>query len=582
MIDYIYKFYLILNFRQKLLFCFVIILGFIGSFLEIVSLALFLPLIAMMINYNNNNSLGESLNFIRNVNNYFNIDITEDSFSYIIVILLLIFIFKAFFFCVLNFFNLKFINNVNYNISSKIFRNYLHQDYNFFIKNNSSKLINNLTTEVGNFIYLFLTSLINIINETLIIAGISLILFILNPTGFFLVVTCFFLIALFFLFITKNLLKESSKIRQHSQTKIIQYIQEGIRNIRDLKISGKEKYFENYFNNFLESFINSDYKVTFLRVIPKYFFELTGVIIFVIIYYFFKKFDLPRDQILIILSFFILASLKILPSINRLVNSFISFRYSYASIDTIFTEISLDYPKDYSNNNNLNLIYKKTINSSIKISNLSFNHIDSQKYLFKDLNLSISSNNVTGLTGISGSGKSTILNLITGLIKPELGSISFNEVDIYYDLRSYQSSIGFVQQFNYLIDSSIKKNIAFGIDDNKIDLKVVNYLIKELNLDDLINGFSKGIDEEVGELGEKLSGGQRQRIAIARALYNNPSIIIFDEATNSLDEENEDIILDFLFKLKNQKIIIISTHSQKILKKCDMIIEIQKDTVIQK
>jgi ABC-type bacteriocin/lantibiotic exporter with double-glycine peptidase domain len=230
----------------------------------------------------------------------------------------------------------------------------------------------------------------------------------------------------------------------------------------------------------------------------------------------------------------------------------------------------------------LNITYKKAANSSIKISNLSFNYIATQKYLFKDLNLSILSNNVTGLTGISGSGKSTMLNLITGLIKPDLGSISFNEIDIYYDLRSYQSSIGFVQQFNYLIDSSIKKNIAFGIDDNKIDLKVVNHLIKELNLEDLINGFSKGIDEEVGELGEKLSGGQRQRIAIARALYNNPSIIIFDEATNALDEENEDIILDFLFKLKNNKIIIISTHSQKILKKCDMLIEIQKDKVIQK
>lgn len=581
MIDYIYKFYLILNFRQKLLFSFVIILGFLGSFLEIVSLALFLPLIAIMINYNNN-SLGESFSFIRNVTNYFNIDITEDSFFYLIVILLLVFIFKTIFFCVLNFFNLKFINNVNYSISSKIFSNYLCQDYNFFIKNNSSKLINNLTTGVGNFIYLFLTSLINIINEILIIAGVSLILFVLNPAGFFLVVSCFLLIALFFLFTTKNLLKEWSETRQYSQTKIIQYIQEGIRNIRDLKISGKEKYFENYFNNFLVNFINSDYKVTFLRVIPKYFFELTGVIIFVIIYYFFKKFDLPRDQILIILSFFILASLKILPSVNRLVNSFISFRYSYASIDTIFTEISLDYPKNYSNNNSLNITYKKAANSSIKISNLSFNYIATQKYLFKDLNLSILSNNVTGLTGISGSGKSTMLNLITGLIKPDLGSISFNEIDIYYDLRSYQSSIGFVQQFNYLIDSSIKKNIAFGIDDNKIDLKVVNHLIKELNLEDLINGFSKGIDEEVGELGEKLSGGQRQRIAIARALYNNPSIIIFDEATNALDEENEDIILDFLFKLKNNKIIIISTHSQKILKKCDMLIEIQKDKVIQK
>jgi ABC-type multidrug transport system fused ATPase/permease subunit len=581
MIDYIYKFYLILNFKQKLLFSFVIILGFLGSFLEIVSLALFLPLIAMMINYNNN-SLGESLTFIRNVTNYFNIDITEDSFFYLIIILLLVFIFKTIFFCVLNFFNLKFINNVNYSISSKIFSNYLCQDYNFFIKNNSSKLINNLTTGVGNFIYLFLTSLINIINEILIIAGVSLILFVLNPAGFFLVVSCFLLIALFFLFTTKNLLKEWSETRQYSQTKIIQYIQEGIRNIRDLKISGKEKYFENYFNNFLVNFINSDYKVTFLRVIPKYFFELTGVIIFVIIYYFFKKFDLPRDQILIILSFFILASLKILPSVNRLVNSFISFRYSYASIDTIFTEISLDYPKNYSNNNSLNITYKKAANSSIKISNLSFNYIATQKYLFKDLNLSILSNNVTGLTGISGSGKSTMLNLITGLIKPDLGSISFNEIDIYYDLRSYQSSIGFVQQFNYLIDSSIKKNIAFGIDDNKIDLKVVNHLIKELNLEDLINGFSKGIDEEVGELGEKLSGGQRQRIAIARALYNNPSIIIFDEATNALDEENEDIILDFLFKLKNNKIIIISTHSQKILKKCDMLIEIQKDKVIQK
>jgi ABC-type bacteriocin/lantibiotic exporter with double-glycine peptidase domain len=242
----------------------------------------------------------------------------------------------------------------------------------------------------------------------------------------------------------------------------------------------------------------------------------------------------------------------------------------------------LDYPKNYSNNNSLDITYKKAANSSIKISNLSFNYIATQKYLFKDLNLSILSNNVTGLTGISGSGKSTMLNLITGLIKPDLGSISFNEIDIYYDLRSYQSSIGFVQQFNYLIDSSIKKNIAFGIDDNKIDLKVVNHLIKELNLEDLINGFSKGIDEEVGELGEKLSGGQRQRIAIARALYNNPSIIIFDEATNALDEENEDIILDFLFKLKNNKIIIISTHSQKILKKCDMLIEIQKDKVIQK
>ncbi len=412
--------------------------------------------------------------------------------------------------------------------------------------------------------------------EVLIVIGISIVLFIVEPLGFSVILILLGGSAFIFLKFIKKSLEKWGQQRNFHQTLAIQHIQQGLRNIKDVKILGKEIEFAEYFRFHMNKFSKIEANLLFLKHLPKHILELIGVVALVVAITIFIMMDYNLSSILITIGIFAAAALKILPSINRIINTFIMMRYSYVSINMTYRDLSLNYKKiETGKKENTKLKFKE----NIKLDKVSYKYPDNEKLILNNINLKIKNNTTVGIIGENGSGKTTFIDLIIGILKPTNGKILIDDENIYEKKRFWQNNIGYIPQFIYLTDDTIRKNIAFGIKDEKIDGEKIKNAILTSQMDRFIESLPLKENTKIGELGVTLSGGQRQRIGIARALYNNPNLLVMDEATNALDEETEKEIMNSIYLMKGKRTILMSSHKKNILKRCDTILKFDNGTV---
>ena len=277
------------------------------------------------------------------------------------------------------------------------------------------------------------------------------------------------------------------------------------------------------------------------------------------------------------LALFGAAAFRMLPSSNKILLSLQKIKYSKSAIELIYEEIKNDYNKKLTEKTDLSFNFKK-----LSLKNLSFKYESANKFLFKDISLNISKGKIYGITGLTGSGKTTLADIIMCLNNKADGEILLNDsFDLDKYKNSWQKLIGYVPQGIYLLDDTIKNNIAFGEFSNDIDESTLLKSIKLAQLEKLISNLEKGYDTNIGENGSKLSGGQIQRIGIARALYTNPQILILDEITSSLDVNTEEEIINVIKNLKGEKTIILITHRLNMLKICDDVFELNDGLLIK-
>jgi len=349
---------------------------------------------------------------------------------------------------------------------------------------------------------------------------------------------------------------------------------EGLNGIKAFKILGKEQKINNQFkkNNFSLAKISSNHLTT--TQLPRFFLELisiiglTGFIISMLIQ------DKQTNLIVSILSVFVAATFRMIPSINRVIASLQNFKYYEASLDIVYDEfkkLNFDSKTDHPNQERM------MINKVLKIKDLCFEY-SKNNIILKNISFDISKGETVGIVGESGSGKSSLVDIIIGLLKPNSGSINVDGVNINSKLRSWQNNIGYVSQSIFLTDDSIIRNVALGVDDDQIDIKSVNNSLESAQLKKFIETLPDGVYTKVGERGVQLSGGQRQRIGIARALYNSPEFLVFDEATSALDSETESLFMDSIYALKGKTIIIIA-HRLSTLNSCDRIYKIENNNI---
>jgi ATP-binding cassette subfamily C protein len=572
MIKIFKKFYSILDIQQKKKLFILIFLSLIAAVLEMLGLGLLVPIIASLSNPDLPTVSWINKNLDKILFNF--AQFNENKVFFLLILFGTFFLLKTLFFTYFTRINYKFSSNLYSDLSGKIFNNYLHQDYSFYILRSSSQLIQNATNEVDNLVNVFFVSFMIFINEILLIFAIGLILIFISPISFSFLIVLFSIFSFIFIFFIKRLLKKLGHQRQDHQISSIRYIQDGIRNIKDLKIYGIENKFYNYFFYEAKKYSEIEQNVNFLSAIPKYFIEFIGILVFICAFQLFAFLEFSSDDVIIIIGILAASALKILPSINRIMNSIIKIRYSLPSVNTIFKEIKITKKAGIS--------YKSQsilIKNSIVIKNLSFKHHNSSNYLFDKINMNIPTEKIIGLVGESGSGKTTLLDLILGLLKPTKGKIFFNDIDIFKNIRSWQDNIGYVQQFSYFIQDSIKNNIILGSKSDHINYDRINECLKIVGLKNIIKKLPRNIDTHINELGNNFSGGQKQRLSIARALYINPKILILDEATNSLDDNSEDIIIKNIISSQKNRSIIIVTHKKKLTKYCDIVFQINSGSI---
>ena len=550
------------------------ILVLINVILEMLGIGLLIPFLTLLTDAGENSLYFEKIgNYFPFIYNFNKADLIFLSLSSIFAVYLL----KTIFLSYITWYQSLFLYNLNANVAKKLFKNYLNQDYIFHLKTNSSRLVQNINTEVGNFVLSFFFSFIILITESLIVLGLSILLMIIEFKAFFSILVIFGVPSFLYIFFTRKRIKDMGSKRLVHQTLSIKHIQQGLRNIKDLKVLGKEKEFYDYFKFHIENCTKIDGKIFFLKNIPRFNLELIAVTALVIAIVFLLNSNYEISNILVIVGIFAAASLKILPSVNRITNLFVMMRYGYVSLEEIYKDLHLKTKENIYDKNNIE--NKLQFTNYLKFKNIYYTYPENKEVVLNNINLEIKPNTTIGLVGESGSGKTTFIDLLIGILNPSKGEIIVDGKSISSNLRKWQNNIGYIPQFIYLIDDSIKKNIAFGMKKEIIDINKIKSTLEISQMKNFVETLPNKIETNVGEFGVRLSGGQRQRIGIARALYNNPNLLVMDEATNSLDEETENEIMNSIYLMKGKKTILISAHKKSILEKCNVILKFDKGNI---
>ena len=495
-----------------------------------------------------------------------------------ISMLLFIYLFKTFFLSVLAWFQTKFVFEFQANISSRLFAKYLSQDYSFHIAKNSSILIRNVANETTQLANGAILCGLNVLLELLVIIGIATFLVYVEPFGAFVIIFSLSLTGIIFYLASKNMVLSWGIDRQNADGQRIQNIQHGLGGIKEIKLLGREARFTTEYENSNGVFANAARKQSFLLNLPRLVIEFIAILVLSILILILVSQGSTISSILPVLAVFAAAAFRLMPSINRVLGNYQTLQYSSPVIDLISAELELATNKKeiYANDDNSNYT---TANLSIKGLDFSYQN-ESQKSL-SNLNLTIKNGEMIGFIGESGSGKSTLVDIILGLLIPTKGEVIFCEKNIHNNIASWQSKIGYVPQNIYLIDNTLRRNIALGLPDEIIDENAVNEAIKMADLDSFIQESKDGLDTVVGERGVRLSGGQLQRIGIARALYHNPSILILDEATSALDSITESRVMNSIMKMKGTKTIIIVAHRLSTVERCDYLYKLNKGKITE-
>ena len=379
---------------------------------------------------------------------------------------------------------------------------------------------------------------------------------------------------------TKKKFTEWGKLAVHYEFLKFKFLYEGLTGLKDIRISQNEKYFsgsylENVFKHGRITLIRN-----FIKILPKQTYEIIGVSSLVILSLGIVSNDEPIENFLPVAGVFAVAAFKILPSGNRLLLAFQSLRFHLAGLKILkdeFQQIQLSESESQIRDKSLNLEFK----NKVQIKNVFFKYKSRDKIILNDINLNISKNDTIGIIGESGSGKSTLIDIIIGLYIPTKGQVLCDDKSIHSNLNGWFKNIGYVPQNIQLFDNSIKKNIAFGVPDNEINDKRIIECLKMTKLLNWVNELPENLETVVGDKGIRISGGQRQRIGIARALYNKPNILFFDESTSSLDLETENELMKEVNEMLDKITKVIISHRMTTLSGCNKIYKVQNQSLIE-
>ena len=521
-------------------------------------------------------------NYIKVFINYFFV-IENHNLLVIIALLIYLFIFltKNILTLFLQWFQARFANFVKARISVNLLTYYLRKPFAFHLNKNSSELIRNTFSEVGTVVGAGVQPMIQILAESLVVVGLLLILIVIEPTGsvIMMIITSFFLYLVFY-FLKKNLYLWG-KQREFHDGKRIQHLQQAIQAVKDIKIFGGEKEFVDQYNHHNLQSIFAEIKHATVLQLPRLAVESIMVLLVVTYITVMIYKGVSLEDLASVLIIFSVAAFRLIPSANRIITALQAIKYGMPAVETIYSDLK-DFDDNYSLVTPSTGDYFKPLafSKNFLVKDLKYSYANSnKKVVLSEVNFEIKKGDRVAIIGKSGSGKSTLLNIILGLLKSSSGSIKADGVDINSNISSWRKKFSVVPQEIFLIDSTISKNIAFGRNDLDINDKLVMDAIIKSELKNVIDELPDKLNTIVGERGIRFSGGQMQRIGLARAIYNNPEILVLDEATSSLDIETEHNIMNSIYGLSSDLTIIIVTHRESTIFGCNKVLSLNNGVI---
>ena len=469
----------------------------------------------------------------------------------------------------------KIIVNFNRVTNSYLFNYYIRSNYLFYVNSKPSEIIRTLNTDIG-LTFNLIQSILKLMREFLLVILMLTAMLIINFKIYFFTFVLFFCLLIIFYFLFKEKLKKKGKLYQQESSKNIKIIGQSFNSLKEIKISKTENFFLNTFNFSVRKLQELGFFNYLITTLPRLFLEIFAIGLITIFTLVFFYLDLSLQNFIPLISVLAVACIRFIPAFNNIVSSINTIKFYQPSLNVV-SEAIKSFKSNISAKEKIISNLDFEFNEKIEIKNLNFKYQNSKKNVIKNLSITLNKGGIYAISGGSGSGKTTLINLIMGFLSPDSGSIRIDNFNVLNNLSKWQAKIGYIPQNVYLLDETLRENIAFGINERDIDEKKLHNAINLSRLNTLVSSLPNGVLTNIGNMGNKISGGQRQRIGIARALYNNPDLLIFDEATNSLDKKTEGEIFDDIFNNKEGKTLIIISHQRTFFKKCDKVFNLDDE-----
>ena len=574
------KMMVLLDQKQKKQMVGIIFMMLIGGVLESLGIAMIVPVMTTVMDPDS----VEKSDILRPIYHGLGLTDTLQLAAIIMVALVLVFVVKNIFLYFMNVVQLRFVYTNQFATSRRMMINFMKRPYEYYLGADTAVIQRNITSDVNN-MYGLILSCLQLTSEIIVFICLVTILLYSDAGMTMFIAGLLVVVLLVIKYVIKPVMKKAGEDNQDYYSGLYKWIDESVTGIKEIKIAAKENYFINGYANCGAGYVNAVQKYNLYNSTPRLLIETISIAGMIGYMLFVMKRGVSITDLLPQLTVLAAAAARLLPSANRINNYMTAISYFepfFMNVsDNLQTEIHDDkvsYDADrYLQKNNVD---KLPVTQKIELKNIVYQYPNTETPVLDDADMTIPVGKSVGIVGTSGAGKTTIVDVMLGLLQPKSGEILADGVEVRDHYQSWLKNIGYIPQTIFMLDSTIRKNVAFGYDDDDIDDSKVWQALKEAQLDEYVKGLPEGLDTKIGERGIRLSGGQRQRIGIARALMEDPEVLVLDEATSALDNETEAAIMDSINRLHGRKTLIIIAHRLQTIEKCDIVYRVKDGKVV--
>jgi ATP-binding cassette, subfamily B, bacterial PglK len=539
-----------------------VVMALVASGLEIVGAALVFALLGLV----SGQAADVSLPVLGDVNAL--LGLSDDSFLLAaIAVMALFFVIRGIVHVVRVYVQERVVQNAGARLSTRMVEGYLSLPYPFHLRRNSSDIIRNAYQAVDELISRIYIPIINIAAEGVIVIGMLALLLVLAPGATLLAVVVLGVAAAVLLVLVQPRIKRLGQVAHRMRRETLATLQQSLQGIRDVKLLSRERAFAGTYGQFRITLARSNYLVTALYSLPAVIMELALLAVILSIFGFTVVRGTTAQEALPVLGLFAYAGLRLQPSLHKIIAGANQMKFASAPLDDIFADLQvIEARADLGE-----AARPLQFTSALALEGVYFRYEGAARDAIEDINLEIRPGEVIGICGATGGGKTTLMDVIVGLLPPAAGRVTIDGTDLQGTVRRWQASLGVVSQAVFLTDETVRQNIALGVPEDRIDDEAISEAVQLAQLDDFVKSLPAGLQTVVGERGVRVSGGQRQRIAIARALYRRPSVLVFDEGTSALDNTTERELMGAFDRLRGKRTILMVAHRLTTVKGADRI-----------
>ncbi len=573
------KFKRLLNQRQKSRIFILFLITLIGTFLEILGVSLMIPMISAIMKPD----IIETNKAIAWICNFLDLHSFRTFVIVCIFALIAVFVVKDIFLILLYYAQARFVCNNRFATQQRLLHAFLNRPYEYYLNASTGEIMRVIQGDASQ-VYSLLTTLLFMASEAIVSFAVIVTIFVIDWQMTTFVAVMMLLIMLAITKVVKPIMAREGVKLQKNSAECNKWLIQAVNGIKEVKVARREKFFETNYKEAGDKVIHSEKVNTVANNIPRLLIEMVSVcsmLALIAIQIFFGR---EIETLVPTLGAFAMAAVKLMPSANRIVGAVNAIVYNTPALDKLIEH--LDVLDELERNggsfddrvkNDVDL----AIDEKVILDKITYHYPNTETNVLEDATMEIPVGTSVGVVGVSGAGKTTAVDIMLGLLTPQAGHVMVDDVDIMNDYSGWLSRIGYIPQMIFMMDDSIKCNIAFGMKADDVDEEQVWRCLEEAQLADFVRTLPDGIDTMIGERGVRLSGGQRQRIGIARALYENPEILLFDEATSALDNETEAAIMESINSLHGKKTMVIIAHRLQTIEGCDIVYRVGDRKIVR-